>query len=199
MEAKKWPEAKAVLKHLVELHPKQAGAESAYRSLAAVLRETGEKDEERAVLAKLSVLDDDATEAYLRLMDLAQEAKDWPTVRNAADRYLAVNPLVVPPYRYLARASVELGDKTAAIAADRTLLKLDPPNPADTQFQLAQLLHETGDPEARRHVLQALEEAPRYRDALALLLDINRPPAPPADAAAPAAPTPAVEAPQATP
>jgi tetratricopeptide (TPR) repeat protein len=199
MEAKKWPEAKAVLKHLVALHPKQAGAESAYRSLAAVLRETGEKDEERAVLAKLSVLDDDATEAYLRLMDLAQEAKDWPTVRNAADRYLAVNPLVVPPYRYLARASVELGDKTAAIAADRTLLKLDPPNPADTQFQLAQLLHETGDPEARRHVLQALEEAPRYRDALALLLDINRPPAPPADAAAPAAPTPAVEAPQATP
>lgn len=200
IEAKKWPEAKAVLKHLVALHPKQAGSESAYRSLAAVLRETGEKEEERAVLTKLSVLDDDATEAYLRLMDLAQDAKDWPAVRNAADRYLAVNPLVVPPYRYLARANVELGDKTAAIAADRTLLKLDPPNPADTHFQLAQLLHQAGDPEARRQVLQALEEAPRYRDALALLLDINRPPAPvPAAEAVPAAPAPSVEAPKSTP
>ena len=67
------------------------------------------------------------------------------------------------------------------------MLKLDPPNPADTHFQLAQLLHQSGDPEARRQVLQALEEAPRYRDALALLLDINRPPAP----APAAAPTPA--------
>ncbi|MES1167046.1 MAG: hypothetical protein ABUL68_03510, partial [Pseudomonadota bacterium] len=59
---------------------------------------------------------------------------------------------------------------------DRTLLKLDPPNPADAHFQLAQLLQRTGDPEARRHVLEALEEAPRYREALALLLEINRAP-----------------------
>jgi len=35
------------------------------------------------------------------------------------------------------------------------------------------LLHQTDDPEARRQVLQALEDAPRYREALALLLEIH--------------------------
>jgi hypothetical protein len=43
-------------------------------------------------------------------------------------------------------------------------------------FELAQLLHRTQDPEARRQVLLALEDAPRYRDALALLLEINQTP-----------------------
>lgn len=187
MEAKQWPEAKAVLLHLIALYPRQSGADSAYRSLAAVHRALGETAEERSVLARLVDLDDDATEADLRLMELAQEAKDWPAVTHAAERFLAVNPLVVPPYRFLAQASMEEGDTAAAIAADRTLLKLDPPNPADTHFQLAQLLHRTGDAEARRHVLEALEEAPRYREALALLLEINRPPAPAVPEIAPAA------------
>ncbi len=182
MGAKKWPEAKDVLLHSITLYPRQAGGESAYRLLAEVHRALGEAKEERSVLARLTDLDDDAIESYLRLMELAQEAKDWPAVAHAAGRYLAVNPLVVPPYRYLARASLELDDTKAAIAADRTLLKLDPPNPADTHFQLAQLLHRTGDPEARRHVLEALEEAPRYREALALLTEINRSPAPPVPA-----------------
>jgi hypothetical protein len=35
---------------------------------------------------------------------------------------------------------------------------------------LASLLYEEESPEAKRHLLQALEEAPRYRDAQELLL-----------------------------
>ncbi len=185
MEAKKWSEAKELLLHFISLFPRQTGAESAYRQLAAVHRALGETVEERSVLTRMVAQDDDATDACLRLMELAQEAEDWPAVTQAAGRFLAVNPLVVPPYRYLARASMETGDTAAAIEADRTLLKLDPPNPADTHFQLAQLLHRTGDPGARRQVLEALEEAPRYREALALLLEINHPPA---ESAVPAGP-----------
>ena len=175
MEGKKWPEAKAVLLHLIALFPRQTGADSAYRQLAGVHRALGETTEERSVLTRMVALDDDATDGCLRLMELSEDAKDWPAVTHAAELFLAVNPLVVPPYRYLARASVETGNTAAAIEADRTLLKLDPPNPADTHFQLAQLLHRTGDPGARRQVLEALEEAPRYREALSLLLDIDRP------------------------
>jgi len=52
---------------------------------------------------------------------------------------------------------------------------LDPPDPVDVHFQLARLLHEQGNAggEAERQVLQALEEAPRYRDAQRLLLEIK--------------------------
>jgi len=49
---------------------------------------------------------------------------------------------------------------------------LDPPDPAETHYQLARLLHEEGNSEARREVVIALEEAPSYRKALQLLLEV---------------------------
>jgi uncharacterized pyridoxal phosphate-containing UPF0001 family protein len=52
-------------------------------------------------------------------------------------------------------------------------LQLDPSNPAEVHFELAQALHRAGDPDAKRQVLQALEEAPRYRKALDLLVQIH--------------------------
>jgi uncharacterized protein HemY len=57
--------------------------------------------------------------------------------------------------------------------ANRTLLRFDPANPSDVHFELARLLQETGDPAARREVLLALEDAPRHRAALSLLLEID--------------------------
>ena len=48
-------------------------------------------------------------------------------------------------------------------------------DPAQVHFQLAKLLHARGgsETEARRHVLKSLEEAPRFRDAQRLLLEIT--------------------------
>jgi uncharacterized protein HemY len=54
------------------------------------------------------------------------------------------------------------------------MLLLDPPDPAGVHFSLARLLHKQRDDAAKRHVLQALEEAPRFREAHRLLLEINR-------------------------
>ena len=51
------------------------------------------------------------------------------------------------------------GDNVSGIAANRVLLQLDPPNPADVHYQLATFLQRTGSPEARRQVLQALEKS----------------------------------------
>ena len=53
------------------------------------------------------------------------------------------------------------------------MLLFDPPDPADVHFRLARLLRQAGDPAAKRQVLQALEEAPRFREAQRLLLDIT--------------------------
>jgi uncharacterized protein HemY len=107
-------------------------------------------------------------------MELGQAANDWKTVALNARRYRAVNPLVPIPYRFLAEAAEKTGDTTTAIEASRSLLQLDPADPAEAHFRLARLLYSAGDPAARRHVLQALEEAPRYHDALRLLLEINK-------------------------
>jgi hypothetical protein len=49
---------------------------------------------------------------------------------------------------------------------------MKPADPADVHFKLGRLLHQRADPEAKRHVLLALEEAPRFRAAHELLLEI---------------------------
>jgi tetratricopeptide (TPR) repeat protein len=174
-EEKNWAEARPALERLIELYPGQKGPETPYRTLVAALKALGDTAAEREVLRRWTEVDDEAPDAYLRLMELAAADADWPTVARNADRYLAVNPLVAPPYRFQARASAAIGDISAAVVAWRTLLELDVPDATDAHFELARLLHSRGEhAEARRQVLLALEETPRYREALRLLLEVNR-------------------------
>jgi tetratricopeptide (TPR) repeat protein len=190
---RKWEEAKAPLKKLIELCPDQIGGDNAYALLAAAHHGLNETNDERAVLEKWAAKDGDAVEAFLRLSELAESAKDWKATVQNAERFLAVNPLVPQPYRFLGRASEELGETKPAIGAYENLLRLDPADPAEVHFRLATLLHKENDPTAKRHVLQALEEAPRYREAHRLLLELaaEKPDGTKVTPTAPAAPTPA--------
>lgn len=172
VEKKDWPAAKPVLQRLIESCPE---ALSAYPMLAETYRALGETNAEQQVLERLAERDDTATPAYLRLMELARDAQDWQAVVLNARRYRAVNPLVPVSYRYLADAGEKTGDVRSSIEACRALLRLDPADPAELHYRLARLLNTIGDPAARREVLQALEEAPRYREALRLLLELHKP------------------------
>lgn len=85
-----------------------------------------------------------------------------------------MNPLSPLPHRYEAEAREATAQPREAIAAYQTLLKLEPATPANLHYRLARLFHRTGErAKAKRHVVQSLEEAPRFRDALRLLLEIN--------------------------
>jgi len=173
LDANDWAAAKVPLQRLAALYPRQIGPESAHAQLARVHRELGEVAEERAALQSLSARDAAAPDVYQRVIELAGEAGDWEEVARQARRWLAVNPLIPGPHRALASAAEKTGASTVGATAWRTLLALDPPNPAEAHYQLARWLHRSGDPEARRHVLAALEEAPRHRAALRLLLDLQ--------------------------
>ncbi len=175
VDGKDFAAARRHLERLISLYPLQKGSDSAYRVLAAVLRHQNDTVAERALLARWAEVDDEAAEGYLRWMELSAAAGDWPAVKRGAQRYLAVNPLVAPPYRLLARAATETGDSSEAVVAWRTLLQLDVPDAVEAHFQLARLLHGRGESElAMQEVVAALEEAPRYRAALQLLLEIQR-------------------------
>ncbi|MCC7377274.1 MAG: tetratricopeptide repeat protein [Verrucomicrobiales bacterium] len=158
------------LELLVERYPSQTGTDSAYAMLARLHRARGDVTAERRVLEQWASVDDAALGAYLRLMELAETGEDWTAVTRNADRYLAVDPLVPDPYRHLARAQERLNQGPAAIATYQTLLRLDPPNPAEVHFELARLLEPKEPDAARRHLIQSLEEAPRHRAALSRLL-----------------------------
>lgn len=170
---KDWDAAKTPLQTLVDNYPDQSGPDNAYDLFATVYRELNETNRERAMLEKWAALDDSAPDAYLRLTQIGESAKDWKLVSLNAERFLAVNPLLPQPYRALGRASEELGDRPVAISAYQKLLLLDPPDPADVHFRLGRLLHLNNDPAAKRQILQALEEAPRFREAHRLLLELT--------------------------
>lgn len=169
---KNWTAAKTPLKTLIELYPDQSGPNNAFAMLAAVHRGLNETPEERAALEQWAAREADALDAYLRLMELASESQEWKVVAQNAERFLAVNPLLPQPYRFLASASEALGETQPAIGAYQKLLRLDPADPADVHFRLARLMHSNNDLAAKRQVLQALEEAPRFRAAHRLLLEL---------------------------
>ncbi len=173
LEAKRWAEAKAPLQKLIALYPGQHEADSAYALLAQAHRELGETDAEKTMLEKVVALCPDAPAACARLIELATVRQDWRAVLANAERLAAINPLLPAPHRSAAEAHEALGATTAALASYRTLLRLNPPNPAEFHYRLARLLHTTGDASAKREVLLALEETPRFRAALDLLLVID--------------------------
>ena len=173
LEDKQWGEAKQALNTLLKLYPDQRGDDSALRLLAQVQRELKETSEERETLRKLAAIDGEAADAYLRLAELAAAEGAWAEVILNTRRFLEINPLVAPPWRFLAKASAATGEDATGIMANRTLLRFDPANPSEVHFELARLLRRTGDPAARREVLLALEDAPRHQAALNLLLEID--------------------------
>jgi tetratricopeptide (TPR) repeat protein len=173
IEADRFVEAKAPLAELQAIYPEYAGDDNAHALLAQVHRELKETDQERQALEAWASRADSALEAYSRLMELAAEAEDWRAVKTNALRILAVSPLVRTPHEQLARAAEELGEPDVAIAAYRAVLSLSPLDPAETHYRLARLLHAQGDrDQAKRQVLMALEEAPRFRAAHRLLLEM---------------------------
>jgi tetratricopeptide (TPR) repeat protein len=181
---RKFAEAKVPLNKAVDLFPGYAEIDGPRLLLAKAHRELKEEKEERDVLAKFAEINADAVAPRLRLLELAAADKDWKAVRSASEQVLGVDPLTPLPYRYLAESAETLGDRATAISARQTLLMMDPLDKPEQHYRLAKLLYEVGKlPEARHEVDLSLEDAPRYREALGLLLDI----AAKMDAAPPAA------------
>jgi hypothetical protein len=82
----------------------------------------------------------------------------------------------------MASASEQQESHDQVVAALQALAEMDPIDPADLHFRMARSLARLGArDEARRHVLMALEDAPRFRAAHKLLLELVDDDAAPAD------------------
>jgi tetratricopeptide (TPR) repeat protein len=171
---RKFADALVPLKKSVEICPTYGAAGGPYLLLAAAYKELGQITQEREALDKHVALTGDAFEPRMRLIEIALQQNDWKGVKTYTDQVLAINPLVPAPHRYLAQVAEHNGDRALAITAHRTILMMNPLDVADQHYRLAQLLMEdkTQLPEAKRQVLMALEQAPRFTAAHKLLLDI---------------------------
>jgi tetratricopeptide (TPR) repeat protein len=168
----KWTEAKEPLEKLIALYPQYAGEDNGYRLLAEAHRQLGETEQEREVLGKLAMISSDASYAYGRLLEIATEQEDWQGVLRYGEKSMAVYPMLAQLHRQLGWANEELGRDEQAVKSYQRLLLLDPADPADVNYRLGRLLQHKDPAGAKRHVLLALAEAPRFRQAHRLLLKI---------------------------
>ncbi len=171
---RKFEEAKKPLEKLISLYPHYTGEDNAYRLLAQVHRELGETEQERDTLNKLASISSDDAYAYGRLMEINTEQKNWQEVVTNGRRYMAVYPLLASVHWQLGRANEELSKEQDAVESYRRLLLLEPENPVEVRYRLARLLRQRDPVAAKRHILEALAEAPRFREGHKLLLDIAR-------------------------
>jgi len=167
-----WQEAKEPLEKLITLYPQYTEDDNAYKFLAEAHRNLGETEQEQQVLQKLSAVSSNASYAYGRLMELAMQKEDWQQIAGYGEKYMAVYPMLPQLHWQMGRANEELGREEQAIESYRRLLLLDPADPADVNYRLARLLEGKDPIAAKRHVLLALAEAPRFRQAHRLLLKI---------------------------
>jgi len=172
LAGQRWEEAKKPLEKLIDLYPGHTGEGNAYQLLAAVHRALGETERECNVLSRLAEMSSDAADAYTRLMEIATEQKAWDQVVENAERYLAVYPMLGKVYESLGRAAEELGRRERAVDAYRRLLLLEPADPVEVHYRLARLLRHDEPSDARRHILEALADAPRFREGHRLLLEL---------------------------
>lgn len=176
MENERWEEARKKLNPIVSSGLYLPHEENIHSRLARVCRELGDTTGEQVALETVVAHEGGSLNAVSRLLEIARDQEDWEAVDNWADHWLAINPVAVTPWRALLTAGENTGNADKATKAGTTLLLLDPPDRAAVHYRIArQYLATDQADQARRNVLLALEEAPRYRKAHALLAELSNP------------------------
>ncbi len=171
MRESKWQAAADIWSQIVTVIPR--GLNDAWLQLAICYRELDRNSDEQQTLATYCDLASDDVGAMERLIELATETADWPTVQKYADRWIAVQPLIASPYRHVAVAGKHLNLLPQRQRALEALIAMAPVDVASLHFELAQVYREQGRiADAKRAVLRTLEQAPRFMAAHELLKNL---------------------------
>ena len=170
-----WKEAKVAVERLLTLYPEDAELGGGIALEAKIARALNDQVTELSALERLTKLSSDNVPALLRLIQLHRESQSWDKLREVAGQLLAVQPLIATGHEAWIEAVEKLGKPGEATSSLRALQQLDPLDPADLHYRLARSQFAAGQiDEARREVLYALEESPRYREAQELLLAVTQ-------------------------
>ncbi|MFT5190007.1 MAG: tetratricopeptide (TPR) repeat protein [Verrucomicrobiales bacterium] len=175
LRAEAYEDAERVLQELASQFPNHADSGSPFEMLAALYKRTGDQEKEREMLWKLVSQSTDWLDEMLLLLDYEAEAEGWDHVQRLAQQVMAINPYIAKAHKALAESYTATEKNEEAVSTYETLLTLKPQNPAQIHYAVADLLQEAEPTRAKRHVLDALAEAPRYREALRLLRDLRKP------------------------
>lgn len=165
--------AETELLRLVKLFPADVSSSGARSLLAAVYRQQGRSEQQRRVLQQHLAVTADDMSAAKQLLKLSVESQDWQRALESGRLVLAIDPAQTGVLRQLAAAAEQAADPELAVRCLKSLLVLDPSQMPGLRLRIARQLQRTEPAEARRQLLLSLEEAPRFREAHRLLLEIT--------------------------
>jgi cellulose synthase operon protein C len=176
---KNWAEALAAARAANDIYPQYSGSGSLYIVAAQSLDALKQRDEAIRMLQtyrKSGGWDPDALAMLAKWLDEAQRKRESIEVLDALNY---VNPLEPGHHATLGDDLLAANRPQEALTEFQTLLALKPHDVASAKFGLARALRATGDaPAGKRALLDALEIAPHYKPAQALLLQITEEPSP---------------------
>lgn len=166
-------DAEAAFREAIRLYPRYVGGGNPYEGLAAIYRARADTAQLRMTLEAYLAQTPYAPDALRELGDLYAATGNTHAARRTYRRAFDIAPYDPAMHELMAQWYAAAGDHVAAIRARRAVLALDPVDRAAAYYHLAEALLADGQATAaKRAVLQALEEAPGFRDAQRLLLTL---------------------------
>ncbi|MDE0191576.1 MAG: tetratricopeptide repeat protein [Gammaproteobacteria bacterium] len=170
-----WALAAEAARRAIAAYPNAVGAPSPYPLLAQAEASRGNRAAAVDALIEYWRAGGRSPSALTRLADAlddAQRHEDALAVRRSLALTL---PLAIETRTQFGDDLLEAGQPREALREYLAVESLKPHDAADAHYRLARAYHRLNESEnARRHVLLALEIAPRFQDALSLLLEINQ-------------------------
>jgi tetratricopeptide (TPR) repeat protein len=175
VKTKQSQEALPIVKRLVEAIPDDVSPTGGPTLLTVVYRDLQQDDNLYQALRQLQAMSPDCLDELMMLIEIDKKKNDNQSVKKWSDLALQIDPLRQDVQEFRAEAAESTDQPEAAVESLMALNELGPRDIAGVQFRLAKnLMKLKSYPEAKRHLLMALEESPRYREALSLLLEMNR-------------------------
>ena len=173
-ERQQWDGAVRELESAKALFPSYAGEDSPYRTLARIHLSRGDSASALRELQAMTSQNELAYAANLELDSIAAARGDSLVAFGALERAIYISPFSIALHQRLAERATSVGRHSVAVRERHAVLTLDPGDRVDAMYQLARAYADAGDrAAARREVLRALDLAPNFEKAQALLLALQ--------------------------
>ena len=166
--------AAAHLDAALRLFSDYAGNDGPHWALARVRRAQGRLDDAARHLEALRGINESHLPAALAEAEIRKELGDLHGTAEALERAVEIAPLEIDVHERLAEVYEETGTWERAVREREAVVALAPVDMAEAWYRLARARLGGGDRAgARDAVLRSLERAPRFDEALDLLLEIR--------------------------
>ncbi len=173
-DEKNWAAARTAARAGIELLPEFTAGGNAYQTLATAEEGAGNKAAAIEALRAWRKAGGWDPQGLRKLAQLLVEAGNQSEAAEVLDAVNYVDPLAPAGHAELGELLLATNRPADALREYQVLLALAPLDTAGANYGLARAARATGDAAAaRRHLLQALETAPRFRPAQKLLLEMT--------------------------